>query len=219
MFYTIYSTVNKINGKKYIGKHITGNPYDSYLGSGIIINRAIKKYGKENFEKQILYIFESKEEMNLKEAELVNIDVVCSSEYYNCALGGDGGAIVLIPDHPLYESTCRKISLVQQSRRQEISDNVKELHKTKRVGMYGKSQSKHQKEVISLLNKGKPKSDEQKIKQRESICKTFSMPGYVHPNRGVAKLKYACQWCGKLIGGKSNFNRYHNNNCKEKILN
>ena len=45
MFYTIYLTVNKINGKKYIGKHVTEDPYDSYLGSGIVLSNAIKKYG------------------------------------------------------------------------------------------------------------------------------------------------------------------------------
>jgi len=113
MFYTIYLTVNKINGKKYIGKHVTKDLQDSYLGSGIILSNAIKKYGKDNFEKHVLYIFESEVEMNLKESELVTLDIVHSSEYYNCALGGNGGAIVLLQDHPLYESTCNKISLAQ----------------------------------------------------------------------------------------------------------
>jgi hypothetical protein len=219
MFYTIYLTTNKINGKKYIGKHVTDNLQDSYLGSGLAINSAFKKYGRENFQKQILYILDSEEEMNLKEAELVTLDIVQSTEYYNCAIGGHGGAIVLLPEHPLYNITCKKISDAQQLRRRDMSDIVKELHKTKQVGMYGKLQSEHQKNVISLLNKGKPKTKEQKNKQRESITKTFSTPGYVHPNKGVPKLKYTCQWCSKVIGGRSNFNRYHNNNCNNKDKN
>lgn len=219
MFYTIYLTTNKINGKKYIGKHVTDNLEDSYLGSGLALNNALKKYGRENFQKQILYILDSEDEMNLKEAEIVTLDMVQSTEFYNCAVGGYGGAIVLLPDHPLYNSTCKKISEAQQLRRREMSDIVKELHKTKQVGMYGKTQSDHQKNVISLLNKGKPKTIEQKNKQRDSIAKTFSTPGYVHPNKGVPKLKYTCQWCDKAIGGKSNFNRYHNNNCKNKDKN
>lgn len=33
-YYTIYKTTNLINGKIYIGKHQTKDPYDSYLGSG-----------------------------------------------------------------------------------------------------------------------------------------------------------------------------------------
>lgn len=42
-FYTIYKTVNLINSKYYIGKHETDDPYDRYLGSGILLQAAIKK--------------------------------------------------------------------------------------------------------------------------------------------------------------------------------
>ncbi len=43
--YLIYKIYNTINGKYYIGQHKTTNPYDSYMGSGNIINEAISKYG------------------------------------------------------------------------------------------------------------------------------------------------------------------------------
>ena len=42
----IYMTINNINGKKYIGKDVKNNP--KYLGSGFDLQKAIKKYGKEN---------------------------------------------------------------------------------------------------------------------------------------------------------------------------
>lgn len=42
----IYKTTNLINKKQYIGKHI-GKINDFYLGNGINIKAAIKKYGKE----------------------------------------------------------------------------------------------------------------------------------------------------------------------------
>jgi hypothetical protein len=47
-YHIVYVTVNKINGKCYVGSHTTNNLNDSYLGSGIIINEAIKKYKKES---------------------------------------------------------------------------------------------------------------------------------------------------------------------------
>ena len=47
----IYCTTNLINGKKYIGSDTNNNPY--YLGSGVSIIKAIKKYGRNNFKKEI----------------------------------------------------------------------------------------------------------------------------------------------------------------------
>jgi hypothetical protein len=48
--YYIYITTNLINGKQYIGKHY-GLINDDYFGSGILLQKALKKYGKENFKK------------------------------------------------------------------------------------------------------------------------------------------------------------------------
>lgn len=49
----IYCTINKINGKRYIGQDSRNNP--KYLGSGTTIKNAIKKYGRHNFIKRILW--------------------------------------------------------------------------------------------------------------------------------------------------------------------
>lgn len=91
MRYTIYQTTNKINGKIYIGKHQTINPNDSYLGSGIALRNAIKKYGVENFEKIILFDFDTEREMNEKERELITEEFVKRKDTYNKGVGGEGG--------------------------------------------------------------------------------------------------------------------------------
>lgn len=75
----------------YIGKHMTNDKDDDYMGSGIRIRRAIEKYGIENFEKTILFECESADEMNAKEAEIVNEDFIARDDVYNIKLGGDGG--------------------------------------------------------------------------------------------------------------------------------
>jgi len=49
MKYFVYLTVNKINGKCYIGSHHSDKENDNYFGSGILIKKALKKYRKKNF--------------------------------------------------------------------------------------------------------------------------------------------------------------------------
>ena len=53
--YVLYKTTNLINNKFYVGAHeIKKNP-DTYLGSGLFLQRAIKKYGIKNFKREILF--------------------------------------------------------------------------------------------------------------------------------------------------------------------
>jgi hypothetical protein len=89
--YIIYKTTNLINGKFYIGKHTTNNKNDSYLGSGLALTNAIKKYGKENFKKEILFECDSEEELSLKEFEIVTEQLCKDPQCYNICRGGYGG--------------------------------------------------------------------------------------------------------------------------------
>lgn len=87
MHFTVYKITNKTNKKFYIGAHKTSNLNDEYMGSGKLITRAIKKYGLENFEKEILYVFESEQDMFSKEKELITE----MKPPYNLHEGGNGG--------------------------------------------------------------------------------------------------------------------------------
>jgi group I intron endonuclease len=91
MFYIIYQTTNLINHKIYIGYHSTEDLNDTYLGSGKILNQAIEKYGLNNFKREILYVFPTKEEALQKEREIVNQEFLKRNDVYNAKLGGEGG--------------------------------------------------------------------------------------------------------------------------------
>lgn len=88
----IYVTTNWVNGKRYVGQRKFKNKWQKYLGSGTILKRAIKKYGKESFSVSIIDIAYSKEELNNKEKQWIFELNACSAEdYYNMTYGGDGG--------------------------------------------------------------------------------------------------------------------------------
>lgn len=91
MYYTIYKITNIINGKIYIGKHQTLDLSDDYMGSGVYLMKSIKKYGLENFKKDILFVYDNEKDMNQKEKELVTTDFCLQENTYNLCEGGHGG--------------------------------------------------------------------------------------------------------------------------------
>lgn len=87
----IYITTNLLDGKRYIGqkKFDNASRWKSYLGSGYHLMHAIKKYGKENFYRDIIAITYSFEESNIIEKEMIDyFDAVNSEDYYNQMEGG-----------------------------------------------------------------------------------------------------------------------------------
>lgn len=86
----VYITTNNITGQKYIGKDEKNCPV--YYGSGVRIRKAILKYGKENFTKEVLCTAENREQLIVLEKYYIrfyNADI--SPLFYNIAEGGDGG--------------------------------------------------------------------------------------------------------------------------------
>jgi len=83
-----YITTNLINGKQYIGKHSTNNIDDDYLGSGAMLRRAIKKYGKQNFKREILCMCKSDSEALENEEKYISEYNTIVPHGYNLTLNG-----------------------------------------------------------------------------------------------------------------------------------
>ena len=86
-YYYVYRITNLINNQTYVGCHQYASLDNSYLGSGILIKRAQKKYGLKNFRKDILFVFDNKKDMFKKEREVISTE----KPAYNLHEGGYGG--------------------------------------------------------------------------------------------------------------------------------
>lgn len=94
MYGYIYLITNKVNNKQYVGQR-TADFYkdESYLGSGTLIKKAVSKYGKDNFKKELLEECDSKEELDLREKFwILKLNAVNDKKFYNLANGANGSA-------------------------------------------------------------------------------------------------------------------------------
>jgi len=86
----VYKTTNILNGKIYVGKDESMKPH--YIGSGYILKKAIKKYGKDNFKKEVLESCISREDLEEREKFWIKeLDATNHEVGYNIAEGGSGG--------------------------------------------------------------------------------------------------------------------------------
>lgn len=99
----VYCITNTVTGKKYIGKKIFNfttkkklkskvrkikvvkeSDWKEYYGSSNSLDADIKKYGKENFQREILYLCINKSQMGYLELrEQIDRRVLESDDYYN----------------------------------------------------------------------------------------------------------------------------------------
>lgn len=111
LFGFIYITLDNINGKYYIGQRAFARGWKQYLGSGIYLKRAIKKYGKENFNKIIIDVCSTKEELDKREIYWIShYDAVNNSLFYNISFGGTGGDTYASLDKEQLDDIKKRIS-------------------------------------------------------------------------------------------------------------
>jgi len=165
----VYLTTNMVNGKKYIGQTIFKYNWKEYLGSGTLIIKAIKKYGKTNFVKEIIAIAYSKEELNMLEIEFIkHHNAVSDNNYYNISYGG-GSPVGVYPSEEskkkMSESGKIRIFTDKHKERMSISAKGKIIseEQKKKISMsmmgdnnpmYGKQLSKDHKEKLGKSKKG-----------------------------------------------------------------
>lgn len=137
---------------------------DGYLGSGLAIMRAVDKYGKENFSREILQMCKDIHIAYFHEVLYVNPEWVDRDDTYNLVPGGLGGYGA---KHS--EETKQKLADIQRGKK--ASDETKAKMSASSKGKENAIKSAHK---ISAALKGRPLSEEHKA----AVSKTLT--GFKH---------------------------------------
>jgi len=188
MHHYVYIITNQLNGKQYVGDHSTNNLEDGYLGSGVLLLRAKKKYGKENFSREILEHFNTKQEAFDAQAKYINKFNTLKPNGYNLdPLGGHGtwGGYLSeesrkkiskslsksIKGRKLSEEHKKKLSEAKKGKKlsEEHRKKLSEAAKKRPSNRKGQHHSEKTKQKLSKLNKGRKHSEETKQKFKNRI--------------------------------------------------
>ena len=98
MIHTLYKTTNLVNKKFYLGVHTTediafgcDNWEDPYVGSGHNIWAALKKYGRDKFQVEIVAYFDEEDYAYDAEKDIVTEEWLTKNKgvCYNINVGGN----------------------------------------------------------------------------------------------------------------------------------
>ena len=206
-----YMVTNKLNGKVYVGSHCwKGEGLDpNYYGSGTAITRAVKKYGKDNFQVEVLYFYDTVEECRADEERiLTEYDVKNCPHSYNCKNGAVGftSADVAGEKHPQYGKRGKDSHSYGRHFSDETRLKMSQSKKGEKHPMYGRTGEKHPKY-------GKKLSDETRKKMSES------KKGEKHPMYGKHFSDETRKKMSQSTKGEKHpmYNKHHTDETKQKM--
>jgi hypothetical protein len=168
---TIYLLRNKYNNKVYVGQTWVSLPDRFNNGYGYIncsyLYNAIQKYGKDNFEYEVIAICSDQNIANYLEDCYINFYHSRDQTYgYNIKTGGSNGK--------LSEETKKKISeslmgVNTWTKGRPVSEETRRKHSQNMIGKnVGNILSDETKKKMSVARKGKPSPNKGKVMSAES---------------------------------------------------
>jgi len=137
----VYKWTNKINGKWYIGSH-KGTAEDRYTASGTLVLAAFRKYGIDNFSREILY--EGEDYRELEEFILSELNAKDNLKSYNLRNTAEGGDT--LSTHPNKAEIIKKISQANKGK-SKSPEHIESMKQASNSGRFKKGQEPHNKGI------------------------------------------------------------------------
>ncbi len=157
-YHFLYKTTNLINSKYYYGMHSTYKLDDGYLGSGKMLRYSIRKYGKENFNIEIIEFFPSREDLVNAEMNLITEEMVVDNKLcMNLKKGGLGG----FTKEQSHKGALRMLDIIWSDsdfitrHNERKSKLIKELYLSGKIKRYDWTGRKHSKDTIEKMTLSK----------------------------------------------------------------
>lgn len=200
----VYITTNLINGKYYIGKH-KGEVDDKYLGSGIILKQAIEKYGRVNFEKEVIVICSTEEEVNTWEKKIIEENLT-DPNCYNIAPGGEGGYTTKYFSEEERQIIRQKAIKTRKNYILEHPEEVKAWHNKQRKTLLQNLENHKNaiKRGLSLKTKEEKENQHKKITQKKLGKGYYSEFQLIDPSGNVVMQSIGAESIAKKYGGTPN---------------
>jgi group I intron endonuclease len=234
----VYSVTNLLNGKQYVGQTTVDR---NKVGHGVIVTKAYKKHGKENFiYERICTGINNRLTLNYIERFWIKVMDTRYPNGYNIEEGGSSKGEVA-------QSTRQKISAIFKGKpiKEETKEKIRQAMMGYKNHFYGKTHTpeavakiiaanigkvvvitEEQKKKISIANSGqrngmygKPITDEHraKLKANSARNKPWLNKKLTETHKAHLTLEKICPHCQKI--GKGNaMVRWHMDNCKLKDI-
>lgn len=199
----IYKITNTINGKFYIGSRrcetLAEAKQDNYFGSGVALYYAIRKYGKENFTKQIIAFVDNAYEY--EETILQNIDAASNPNCYNMKNAGIGMDSQFVkkqwqdPEYRAMQSVKMKKQWQSPEYRAMQSARLLEMNKVR-----WQNDEQRIKQGIKTQHQNKKMWQDPEFRAKMSAIKSKKVL-CVNYNICFASAKAASEWCGGGVTG------------------
>lgn len=211
-FHYVYQTTNLVNGMYYIGLHSDDTLDNNYLGSGRYFKFALTSYGKDNFTKVILKVFETRQEASDYEKEIVTQEVIDDPISYNLCGGGDNGGIGITRSAESNEKNrqahlgrihneatrelCRQIMVDEHIRRANDKSTYVKIKQSRNTA---ESKKKTSQQALSQWSNPEIRSKINKAIQAKANTPEFkaksSYTGHRRWHEAKNVIKLSCRWC------------------------